>query len=144
MANTGLTLDIAGIICGLEKRDLFVMGSIVNLPTPCGEKLFSRVTVWKGGYGGKYKVINCGWAWNCDCSVILLGIMGPLHWFGYGVPQNHIQWGWSGPQRTSFWVPWVSTTGLSNSPPPLGLPHPKIWMVFISFQLYHPLKRHLL
>ncbi len=62
MANTGLTLDIAGIICGLEKRDLFVMGSIVNLPPPCGEKLFSRVTVWKGGYGGKYKVINCGWA----------------------------------------------------------------------------------
>ncbi len=46
----------------------------------------------------------------------------------------------------SFWA--LSTAGLSNSPPCHGQgkawPHPKIWMVFISFQLDHPLKRHLL
>ncbi len=35
---------------------------IVNLPPPHGEKLLSRVTVRKGEYGGKYMVINCGWA----------------------------------------------------------------------------------
>ncbi len=51
MANTDLTLVIVGIIYGLEKRDLFVRGSIVNLPPPCGEKLFSPVTVRKGEYG---------------------------------------------------------------------------------------------
>ncbi len=38
----------------------------------------------------------------------------------------------------------LSTAGLSNSPQSLDLPHPKILMVFIRFQLYHPLKRHLL
>ncbi len=27
----------------------------------------------------------------------------------------------------------LSTAGLSNSPPSLGLPHPDIWMVFLSF-----------
>ncbi len=51
MANTDLTLVIAGIIDGLEKRNLFVRGSIVNLPPPCGEKLFSPVTVREGEYG---------------------------------------------------------------------------------------------
>ncbi len=35
----------------------------------------------------------------------------------------------------------LSTAGLSNSPPSLGLPRPKIQK---SVQLYHPLKRHLL
>ncbi len=66
IANTGLTLIlydvIAHIIYGLEKRDLFERVSIVHLPPPCGEKLLRRVTVRKGEYRGKYKVINCGWA----------------------------------------------------------------------------------
>ncbi len=41
------------------EEGLFVR-SIMNLPPPCGEKLFSRVTVRKEEYGGEYKVINCG------------------------------------------------------------------------------------
>ncbi len=30
-------------------------------------------------------------------SVLLLGILDSLHWFCYGVPQNHIRWGVVGP-----------------------------------------------
>ncbi len=60
MAKTGLTLVsscnvIARIIHGLEKRDLFVRGPIVNLPPPCGEKLLSLVTVRKEEYNLKNK-----------------------------------------------------------------------------------------
>ncbi len=58
-----------------------------------------------------------------------------------GPSKSHSVGGGQASQRTWFWV---STAGLSTSPPSLGLPHPKIWIVFISFQLYHPLKIHLL
>ncbi len=41
------------IIYGLEKSDLFVRVPIIDFLPSCGEKLFSRVTVRKGEYGGK-------------------------------------------------------------------------------------------
>ncbi len=43
-------------------------------------KFFSRVTVRKGEYGGKYKVINCGLAWNRDCTICetMILLWGPL------------------------------------------------------------------
>ncbi len=59
-------------------------------------------------------------------SVLSLGILGHLHWFYYGSPQNHIQWGVVRPPRKHRSGS-LSTAGLSNSPPSLGLPHPKIW-----------------
>ncbi len=44
------------------RRVIVCEETIENLPPPCGETLFSRVTVRKEESGGKYKVINCGWA----------------------------------------------------------------------------------
>ncbi len=39
-------------------------------------------------------------------SVLSLGILGPLHWFCYGVPsKSHSVWGCRAPQKTLFWVP---------------------------------------
>ncbi len=52
-------------------------------------------------------------------SAPLQGILGPLHWFSYGAPQNHIQWRWSSPQRTSFWDPlnrWALKLSSISSP----------------------------
>lgn len=46
-----------GIVCEGD----YVKGT-ENLPPPRGEKLFSQVRVRKEDYGGKYKVINGGWA----------------------------------------------------------------------------------
>ncbi len=64
MADTGLTLvscdDMHHLWPGEE--GLVCEEPIENLLPPCGEKLFRRVTVRKEEYGGKYKVINCGWA----------------------------------------------------------------------------------
>ncbi len=99
MANTGLTLVsscdvIACIIYGLEKKDLFVR-PIVSRPPPCGEKLLSWVTVRKGEY--RVTVIQGDKLWMSLkpwlLSVLSLGILGPMHRFFYGAPQNHIQWG---------------------------------------------------
>ncbi len=67
------------------------------------------------GVWGKYKVINCGWAWNCDSlsalarnsgPILLILLWGPSksHSVGGGLKITFIE-GWSGPQRTSFWVP---------------------------------------
>ncbi len=50
---------------------------------------------------------------------------GPIALICYGVPQNHIQWGVVRPPRAHSSGS-LSTAGLSNSPPSLDRPHPKI------------------
>ncbi len=65
-------------------------------------------------------------------ALILLWVPSKLHSVGGGqAPREH---------RSGS----LSTAGLSNTPPYLGLPHPKMLMVLVIFQPYHPLKRHLL
>ncbi len=49
------------------RRVIVCEETIENLPPPCGETLQSGYSKERGGWG-KYKVINCGWAWNRDSS----------------------------------------------------------------------------
>ncbi len=56
------------------------------------------------GVWGRYKVINCGWAWNHDCS------QGPVAQgrctdFAIGPLKITFSGGGRAPQRTSFWAP---------------------------------------
>ncbi len=147
--NTGLKLVsrdvLACIIYGLEKRNLFVR-PIMNLPPPCGENLLSRVTVRKGVYGVKYKGINCGWAWNNNCTQVARN-SGPISlillWGHFKITFSGR---WSGPSENIV----LGRSQPLSSQPLLHVmtrlkPASSINMnVFFRFQLYHPLKRHLL
>ncbi len=108
----------------------------MNLPPPCGEKFFSRVTVRKGEYGGKYKVINCGLAWNRDCTICetMILLWGPLKITFSG--------GWLGPPANIV----LGHSELLGSQPLLHVmarlkpASSKNMNGFISFQLYYPEK----
>ena len=72
MVNPGLTLVcrdvIACVIHGLEKGGLFVRAPIIYTFHLHVEKN-SSIGLRKGEYGGKYRVVNCGWAWNHACTI---------------------------------------------------------------------------
>ncbi len=117
MANPGLTLIIVRIIYGLENLWLVCEGVYCEPSTCKWRKILQLGYSKERRVWGKYKVINCGWAWNHDCTwLLLLVILGPLHWFCCGAPQNHIQWG-GGQAPSEHHSRPLLTAGLSTSPP---------------------------